>query len=101
MLIWIVRLVREPAPYDENSHPRVDPNIGHALCFVLRLATPAYTQRPIITAWLAANAECKGGPGDDAKTVKACAKRDEISAKLKRRGCLYQEDGDWWKCPHH
>ena len=71
-------------------------------CFVLRLATPAYAQRPIITAWLAANAECKGGPGDDAKTVKACAKRDEISARLKRRGCLYQEDGDWWKqCPHH
>jgi hypothetical protein len=30
-----------------------------ALCLVLRLATPAYAQRPIITGWLAANAECK------------------------------------------
>jgi hypothetical protein len=71
-----------------------------ALCFVLQLATPAHAQRPIITGWLAANTECKSGPGDDPKTIKACAKRDEIGARLKRRGCLYQ-DGDWWKCPHH
>jgi hypothetical protein len=33
--------------------------------------------------------------------LKACAKRDEIGARLERRGCVYQEDGDWWKCPHH
>ena len=72
-----------------------------ALCFVLQLATPAHAQRPIITGWLAANAECKAGPGDDPKTLKACAKRDEIGARLERRGCVYQEDGDWWKCPHH
>jgi hypothetical protein len=72
-----------------------------ALCFVLQLATPAHAQRPIITGWLAANAECKGGPGDDPKTMKACERRDQISARLKRRGCVYQEDGDWWKCPHH
>ena len=32
--------------------------------------------------------------------LQACEKRDQISARLKRRGCLYQEDGDWWKCPH-
>ena len=72
-----------------------------ALCLVLRLATTAHAQRPIITGWLAANTECKGGPADDPKTLKACARRDEIGAKLKRRGCVYQEDGDWWKCPHH
>jgi hypothetical protein len=71
------------------------------LCFALQLATPAHAQRPIITGWLAANAECKGGPSDDPKTMKACEKRDEIGARLKRRGCLYQEDGDWWKCPLH
>jgi len=69
-----------------------------ALCFVLRLATPAHAQRPMITGWLAANAECKGGPSDDPKILQACAKRDEIGARLKRRGCVYQEDGDWWKC---
>jgi hypothetical protein len=71
-----------------------------ALSIVLRLATPAHAQRPMITGWLAANADCKGGPGDDPKTMKACEKRDQIGARLKRRGCVYQEDGDWWKCPH-
>jgi hypothetical protein len=72
-----------------------------ALCFFLRLAAPAHAQRPIITGWLAANAECKSGPGDDPKTIKASEKRDEIGGRLKRRGCVCQEDGDWWKCPHH
>ena len=70
------------------------------LCFVLRLAPPAHAQSPLITAWLAANAECRGGRADDPKTLQACEKRDNISARLKRRGCLYQEVGDWWKCPH-
>jgi hypothetical protein len=69
-----------------------------ALGFVLRL--PAHAQSPLIQGWLAVNTECKGGLADDPKTQKACARRDQLSAKLKRRGCLYQENGDWWKCPH-
>ena len=73
---------------------------GPALGFVLRPGAPAHAQPPLITAWLAANAECKGGHGDDAKTAQACQKRDQIGARLTRRGCLYQEAGDWWKCPH-
>jgi len=69
--------------------------------FILRLGAPAHAQPPVIKAWLAANAQCKGVHGDDPKTAKACEKRDQIGARLKRRGCVYQEDGDWWKCPHH
>src|SRR5215469_11865239 len=69
-----------------------------ALYFLL--AVPAHAQSPMIQGWMAVNAECKGGVPDDPKTRKACARRDDLSAKLKRRGCLYQEDGDWWKCPH-
>ena len=71
-----------------------------ALGFILPPAAPAHAQPPVLTAWLAANAECKGGHGDAAKTAQACEKRDQIGARLKRRGCLYQEDGDWWRCPH-
>ena len=71
-----------------------------ALFFFLRLASPAHAQSPLIQGWLAANTECKGGRGDDPKTLKACDTRDKLSARLKRRGCLYQENGDWWKCPH-
>jgi hypothetical protein len=68
--------------------------------FILGLAAPAHAQSPLITGWLAANAECKGGRSDDPKTQQACEKRDQLSARLKRRGCSYQEDGDWWKCRH-
>jgi hypothetical protein len=71
-----------------------------ALSFVPRLAAPAHAQSPLIQGWLAVNTMCKGGHGDDPKTLQACARRDQLGAKLKRRGCLYQEDGDWWKCPH-
>ena len=60
----------------------------------------AHAQSPMIQGWLAANTACKGGPGDDPRTQKACARRDDLSAKLKRRGCDYQADGDWWRCPH-
>jgi hypothetical protein len=64
------------------------------------LAGPANAQSPLIQGWLAANEECKGGPSDNPKTKKACETRDRLNARLKRRGCTYQEDGDWWKCRH-
>jgi hypothetical protein len=67
---------------------------------VLRFADPAQAQSPLIQGWLAVNAECKSGPSDSPKTQKACERRDQLSARLKRRGCSYQEDGDWWKCRH-
>ena len=68
-----------------------------ALAFGLGL--PAHALSPTLQGWLAVNSQCKGGAADDPKTQKACARRDELSARLKRRGCQYQEDGDWWKCP--
>ncbi len=60
--------------------------------------SPADAQTPMITAWLAANAECRSGTPGDPKTQKACEMRDQISARLERRGCVHHEDGDWWKC---
>ncbi len=71
-----------------------------APCVVPLIGATAYAQPPVLTAWLALNAQCRGGPPDDPKTVQACKKREEVSARLKRRGCVYQEDGDWWKCRH-
>lgn len=59
---------------------------------------PAYAQSPMIQGWLAANAQCKSGPADDARTRQACATRDRLGEKLERRGCAYHEDGEWWKC---
>lgn len=71
-----------------------------ALALASLAPAPAEAQSPMIQGWLAANTACKGGPSDNPKTQKACTRRDELGAKLKRRGCEYQEDGDWWRCPH-
>ena len=61
--------------------------------------SPRACGAPLLQVWAVVNAECKGGVPDDPKTAKACEKRDMVNDKLKRRGCVYQEDGDWWKCP--
>ena len=71
-----------------------------AALFVVLRDTPAHAQSPMVQGWMAANSVCKGSLSDDAKTQAACKRRDDLSAKLKKRGCVYQEDGDWWKCPH-
>jgi hypothetical protein len=60
----------------------------------------AHAQSPMIQGWVASNAVCKNVSGDDLKTKQACETRDRLGAKLKRRGCEYQEDGDWWRCKH-
>jgi hypothetical protein len=69
------------------------------LCATLRLGAPAHAQTPLLQDWGLLNAECRGGRSDDPKTQQACEKREKVSARLQRRGCVYHEDGDWWKCP--
>ncbi|SRR5271157_5247281 len=69
------------------------------LCVILRLGAPAHAQTPLLQDWGLLNSECRGGPPDDPKTQQACEKREKASARLQRRGCVYHEDGDWWKCP--
>ena len=66
----------------------------------VRLAAPAHAMSPMLQGWLAANTECRSGPPDDPKAQQACKRRDQVGERLKRRGCVYQEDGDWWRCPH-
>lgn len=70
------------------------------LCVVPRLGAPAHAQPASVQSWELLNEECKDGRPDDPKTAQACAKREQYTAKLQRRGCLFQEDGGWWKCPH-
>ncbi len=69
------------------------------LCATLRLGAPAHAQTPLLQNWGLLNTECRGGPGGAPKTQQACDKREKASAALKRRGCVFHEDGDWWKCP--
>ena len=69
------------------------------LCAALRPGAPAHAVTPLLQDWGLLNAACRGGHGDDPKTQEACEKREKMGARLERRGCVYHEDGDWWKCP--
>jgi|HubBroStandDraft_1064217.scaffolds.fasta_scaffold42428_4 hypothetical protein len=70
------------------------------LSVVLSLGAPAQAQPLSVQLWGLLNEKCNDGLPDDPKTVQACGKREQYAAKLQRRGCLFQEDGGWWKCPH-
>ena len=59
---------------------------------VASLAAPAHALTVQEQGWQVANSKCKAGD------AKQCELRDRLSAVLKRHGCLYHEDGDWWKC---
>src|SRR5271156_5682534 len=101
--MWAARNPLAAARVQEGRRRRIVATIAltmAALCVVLRLGAPAHAESPTVQLWGLLNEKCKDGRPDDPKTVQACAKREQYSAKLQRRGCLYQEDGDWWKCPH-
>jgi hypothetical protein len=71
-----------------------------ALCIVPSLGVPARAEPMSVQLWGLLNEKCKDGLPDDPKTAQACAKREQYTAKLQRRGCLFHEDGGgWWKCP--
>ena len=79
---------------------RIAVRIAFGTAALLPVFSAAHAQSPMVQGWMAVNSVCKGSLSDDAKTQAACKRRDDLSAKLKKRGCVYQEDGDWWKCPH-
>jgi invasion protein IalB len=63
-----------------------------AVAFTASLAAPAHALTVQEQGWQVANSKCNSGD------AKQCELRDRLSAVLKRHGCLYHEDGDWWKC---
>jgi hypothetical protein len=101
--MWTARNALAAARAQEARRRRIVKTIAltmAALCLVLRLGAPAHAQPLSVQLWGLLNEKCKDGLPDDPKTVQACAKREQYTAKLQRRGCLFQEDGGWWKCPH-
>jgi hypothetical protein len=63
-----------------------------ALAFAAALGAPARALTVQEQGWQVANSKCQGGD------AKECELRDRLSAALKRKGCVYHEDGGWWKC---
>ena len=62
-----------------------------AVAFAASL-TPAHALTVQEQGWQVANSKCNSGD------AKQCELRDRLSAVLKRHGCVYHDDGDWWKC---
>jgi hypothetical protein len=62
------------------------------LVFSAVLAAPAQALTTLEQGWQVANSKCHDGD------AKQCELRERLTAVLKRHGCLYHEDGDWWKC---
>ena len=63
-----------------------------ALTLAVALMSPAHALTVQEQGWQVANSKCKDGD------AKQCELRDRLSAVLKRHGCVYHDDGDWWKC---
>ena len=63
-----------------------------ALSFAVALTAPAQALTLQEQGWQVANTKCKGGD------AKQCELREQLSGALKRKGCVFQEDGGWWKC---
>ena len=53
----------------------------------------------LVTAWQALNEDCRGGSGDDPRTMKACERRTVVSNALRSHGCRFQADS--WTCLRH
>lgn len=65
------------------------------LAFAAALTTPAHALTVQEQGWQVANSKCNSGD------AKQCELRDKLSVVLKRHGCVYHEDGNWWKCGGH
>ena len=63
-----------------------------ALAFAACITAPAHALTVQEQGWQVANSKCESGD------TKQCELRDRLSAALKRHGCVYHEDGNWWKC---
>jgi hypothetical protein len=66
--------------------------IATAFTLAVSFALPAQALTVQEQGWQVANSKCKSGD------AKQCVLRDQLSAVLKRHGCVYHDDGDWWKC---
>lgn len=43
----------------------------------------------LIKAWTELNSQCRGGSGDDPRTMEACERRDEVGRRIDAAGWCY------------
>jgi hypothetical protein len=77
-----------------------------ALAATAALPVRAGTAGPaaLLEAWAAANADCRGGRGDDPRTWEACTRRDALDGRLAAAGWCYGRPDEpnyrrvWHRC---
>jgi hypothetical protein len=69
-----------------------------ALTLIAPNAAHANDTAALVTAWQALNEDCRGGSGDEPRTMKACERRTVVSNALRAHGCRFQ--ADTWSCRH-
>lgn len=73
---------------------------------VLQTDKKAREPHRIISQWQTENGDCRGGPGNSAETLLACARREAVGAKLEAIGWCYGREGaygyqmEWHVCGH-
>lgn len=75
-----------------------------ALTLSATLAAACPPAEPLIDVAMKLNDQCRGGPGDDPQTHKACDARDLAFKRLKQKGWCYGQDAEtmagakWARC---
>ena len=82
----------EPQRASRKRARRINPTHVVALA-AFAFAAPAHALTVFEQGWQIANTKCQGGD------AKECVLREQLGGKLKRMGCVFQEEGSWWKCP--
>lgn len=78
---------------------------GFLSCAHAQTRTPAEVANDaLLRSWGSENEACRGGPGDDPATDRACERRERISAQLRSRGLCYGREREsgfrstWHRC---
>ncbi|MEE7456353.1 hypothetical protein MPAR168_06155 [Methylorubrum populi] len=67
-------------------------------CLILLAAAaltgPAAAAPSLLEDWAALNSACRGGRGDDPRTLEACTRRDALDQRLTAAGWCYGRPGE-------
>ncbi|MDC7683320.1 hypothetical protein PQU92_08530 [Asticcacaulis sp. BYS171W] len=86
------------AAFDDATNGRLN------LYTQFKQAASTTADKALLTHYADLNEQCRGGSGDDPKTMKACDERDALSDKLEKAGYCYGEFAEygfqsgWAKC---
>jgi len=81
---------------DQLVAPTADTSVTSTTTPVAKKASGwTATEKGLIAGWIELNERCRGGSGDDPKTMEACELREAASAQLDSADICYGEEGQF------